>query len=206
MECTSGKSFGVSTKPGQSHPNNEDFVRQLYRNTDGNTPWEPNVQGWKQALDSGVPRTEVALSFAAWDVTKANLAAANPFGYWMDRPYAKLVASIYDVALNRLPEHEGFEYWVGLLSGGLLSAWDLAKLFGMSPEFQGRFANASQEDFVRSLYENALGRAPDQAGFDYWVGQLKAGTLARSDMVSSFGFSNEKQGYLSLLPPGEPFI
>ena len=187
------------------HPSNEQFVRQLYRNIDGNMPWEPNVQRWKHALDIGMSRTEVALSFVNMDVTRANLAAANPYGLWMERPNANIVASMYDVALNRLPEREGFEYWMGVLNAGLISPYDLSKLFGMSDEFNGRFANASQQDFVRSLYEHVLGREPDQGGFDYWVGHLTRGTLARSDMVASFGFSPEKQGYLSLLPLGEPF-
>lgn len=186
-------------------PSNEQFVRQLYRNIDGNTPWEPDVQGWKHALDIGMSRSEVALSFANMEVTRANLATANPYGLWMERPNAKIVASIYDVALDRLPEHDGFEYWLGVLNAGLISPYDLSKLFGMSTEFLGRFANASQQEFVRSLYEHALGREPDQGGFDYWVGHLTRGTLARSDMVSSFGFSPEKQGYLSALPLGEPF-
>jgi hypothetical protein len=187
------------------HPSNEQFVRKLYRNIDGNMPWEPNVQGWKHALDIGMSRAEVALSFANMAVTRANLATANPYGLWMERPNANIVASMYDVALNRLPEREGFEYWMGVLNAGLISPYDLSKLFGMSDEFNGRFANASQQDFVRSLHEHVLGREPDQGGFDYWVGHLTRGTLARSDMVASFGFSPEKQGYLSLLPLGEPF-
>ena len=123
----------------------------------------------------------------------------------MDRPNANIVASIYDVALDRLPEHDGFEYWMGVLNAGLISAYDLSKLFGRSTEYIGRFANLNQQDFVRSLYENALGREPDQEGFDYWVGHLNRGTVARSDMISSFGFSTEKQGDLSALPLGEPF-
>jgi hypothetical protein len=187
------------------HPSNEQFIRQLYRNVDGSTPAEPDVQGWKHALDIGMSRAEVALNFANMDVTRANIATANPYGLWMDRPNANIVASIYDVALDRLPEHDGFEYWMGVLNAGLISAYDLSKLFGRSTEYIGRFANLNQQDFVRSLYENALGREPDQEGFDYWVGHLNRGTLARSDMISSFGFSTEKQGYLSALPLGEPF-
>lgn len=188
------------------HPSNEEFVRHLYRNIDGNTPLESDVQGWKHALDIGMSRAEVALNFADMEITRANIATANPYGLWVERPNSTIVAAIYDVALNRLPEHDGFEYWMGVLNAGLISAYDLSKLFGMSDEFLGRFANVSQQDFVRSLYVDALGREPDQEGFDYWVGHLTRGTLARSDMVSSFGFSPEKQGYLNALPLGEPFI
>ncbi len=186
--------------------NNEQFVRMLYRNSDGATPYEPNVQGWKQALDGGLSRVEAALSFVSWETAKANLAAANPHGFWLERPNAKIVASIYDVALNRLPDRDGFEYWMGVLNAGLIAPNDLAKLFGTSTEFLGRFADKTQAEFVTSLYQNALGRAPDTEGFNYWVGHLTKGSLARSDMVSSFGFSPEKQGNLGVLPLGEPFI
>ena len=185
---------------------NEAFVRMLYRNTEGGTPYEAGVQGWKSVLDHGMSRVDVALTFQAWEVAKTNLAAQNSHGYWMDRPFAAQVSAIYDVALDRLPERDGFEYWMGNLSAGLLAPKDLAKLFGQSSEFLGRFAGMSQEQFVRELYLDALHREPDLDGFNYWVGHLRAGTLARSDMVESFGFSPEKLGGLLHLPMGEPFL
>ncbi len=186
--------------------NNDQYVRQLYTNTDGGSTSEAAIQYWKGVLDGGGSRGSVALAFANWDVARDNLAAANPSGYWLERPYAKIVSSIYDVALDRLPERDGYEYWMGNLTRGLLAPKDLAKLFGQSAEFLGRFEAKSQEQFVRELYLEALGREPDIDGFNYWVGHLTRGTLARSDMVESFGFSNEKQGQLSALPLGEPFI
>ena len=185
---------------------NEQYVRMLYRNTEGTTPDEGGVRFWKGSLDAGATRESAALAFANWDVARANLAAANPSGYWLERPFAKIVSAIYDVALDRLPEREGYEYWMGNLSLGLLAPKDLAKLFGQSVEFQDRFAGMNQQQFVRELYLEALGREPDLDGFNYWVGHLTRGTLARSDMVESFGFSDEKQGQLSVLPLGEPFI
>lgn len=186
--------------------NNEQFIRTLYRNTEGGTPYEPGVQYWINALDTGTPRSSAVMGFAGWEVALNNLAAANPNGWWLERPNARIVSAIYDVALDRLPEREGFEYWMGNLSAGLLAPKDLAKLFGQSAEFLGRFSTMTEEQFVRELYREALGREPDIDGFNYWVGHLTRGTLARNDMVESFGFSNEKQGQLAVLPLGEPFI
>ncbi len=185
---------------------NEDFVRLLYRNTDGGTPYEPDVQNWKSALDHGLSRIDAALSFQASEAGKASLAAQNPYGFWMDRPFAVEVSAIYDVALDRLPERAGFEYWLGNLNAGLLAPKDLAKLFGQSEEFLHRFSAMTQPQFVRELYLEALHREPDADGFNYWVGHLNAGTLARNDMVEAFGFSTEKLGYLTSLAMGEPFL
>ncbi len=185
---------------------NEQFVRVLYNNTEGGVPYEPGVQGWKSALDAGASRVQVAQSFATWAVTLNNIDAVHPHGWWLERPYGAHLASIYDVALDRLPDRGGFDYWMGELEGGRIGLTNLAVLFGRSDEFVARNANRTTEDFVRELYRSALDREPDQGGFNYWVNGLDAGVLGRDQMIFSFGFSPEKMGGLAALPASEPFL
>ena len=169
-------------------------------------PYEPGVQGWKAALDNGVPRAGVAKAFATWEVTLNNIDAVQPHGWWLERKFGAEVASIYDVALDRLPDRSGFDYWLGELDAGLIGLNNLAVLFGRAEEFVGRNAGRSTVDFVRELYRSALDREPDQGGLDYWVQGLDAGILGRDQMIFTFGFSPEKLGYLAVMPSGEAFF
>jgi len=48
--------------------------------------------------------------------------------------------------------------------------------------------------FVTYLYQNILGRNPEQAGLDAWVGWLDAGALAGNQVASRILFSEEASG------------
>ena len=47
------------------------------------------------------------------------------------------------------------------------------------------------EGFVTRLYENVLGRTPDQKGLDAWVNVLKSGTNGGEEVAKGFIFSDE---------------
>lgn len=188
------------------NPTNQQFITMLYINTLGSAADTAGIAWWTGQLDAGVSRIDAALAFANWDYHRANMAAENPLGHWIQRSFGNEVSAVYRVALNRLPEREGFEFWMGNLAAGRIGLGDLALLFGRSDEFLGRFAGMSQQDFVRELYRTALGREPDPEGFAFWVGHLTAGTMQRHDMVHAFAFSTEMGDNLGRLPPMEPFL
>ncbi len=58
----------------------------------------------------------------------------------------------------------------------------------------GSLAAEGVGGFVERCYLVALGRAPEQDGFDYWVGKLNAKELTGTSVAQQFIFSNE---YLS---------
>jgi hypothetical protein len=182
------------------------FVELLYRNTTGNANDTAGVNWWTDQLIAGVSRTDAAISFSRWEFHVGRMLDANPLGHWVDRPLANELAAMYEVALNRLPERDGFEFWINDLQRGAIGTADLAVLFGRADEFQGRFSGINNRDFVRELYLTVLDRAPDQEGFDFWVGHLERGTLARADMVRGFSVSDEMRGNFGYLPPLEPFL
>ena len=191
---------------GHGGLNNEQFVRMLYRNTEGGVPNEPGVQSWKAALDSGASRLAVTKSFVTWEVSLNNIDAVHPHGWWVERPLGAQVASIYDVALDRAPDRGGFDYWMGELEKGVIGLNNLAILFGRSEEFTSKYAAFSTRDFVRELYRTSLDREPDADGFSFWVNALDTGILHRDNMIYAFGFNDEKLGTLATLPAGEPFF
>jgi serralysin len=82
---------------------------------------------------------------------------------------------IYQAALARTPDAEGLSYWIRAMDSGL-SLREVAQGFLSSSEFIDAYGSApSIDQYVYGLYENILGRAPESAGFDYWVGELHKG-------------------------------
>jgi hypothetical protein len=95
------------------------------------------------------------------------------------------VIDLYTAGLNRLPDALGLSYWGGKLADGA-SLSSVAKAFFGAPEAASLFSPAtSTAAFVDALYGAAFGRAPDAAGGAYWRGELDAGRIQRSDLVTS---------------------
>lgn len=103
---------------------------------------------------------------------------------------------LYRAAFDRAPDAVGLGYWIGVLDGGV-SLRDVAAGFIASDEFvrlyQGKPDDAT---FVDSMYRNILHRAPEQGGYDFWVGAL-AGGGDRADVLSAFSESFENKDALA---------
>jgi hypothetical protein len=185
---------------------NQQFITKLYEHTTGGTGDTGGIAWWTSMIDTGVSRSDAALAFARWDFHVGRMREDNPLGYWVDRPFGNELAAMYEVALDRLPEREGFEFWITDLQRGAIGTADLATLFGRANEFLGRFSTMNNSDFVRELYLTVLDREPDPEGFAFWTGHLDRGSLVRADMVRGFSVSDEMRATFSYLPPAEPFI
>lgn len=184
---------------------NEQFVRMLYRNTEGGIPFEPGVRGWTGALDAGMPRVNVAEAFTTWEVNLNNVDTLHPGGWWLERFYGAHLTAIYDLAPGRL-QRAGFEYWMEQLGQGRIDLIGVAKLFAATPEFQALLAPAENAAFVRGVYESVLDRPVDAWALNYWTTRLVEGSVTREGMAIAVGLGDEKIGSLSQLPPGEPFF
>lgn len=99
---------------------------------------------------------------------------------------------LYQAAFDRVPDHAGLGYWINAVDTGISLA-DIANSFIQSAEFQSMYGtNPSNVEFITLLYNNVLGRSPDQSGFDYWIRDLENG-LSRAGALSSFSESSENQ-------------
>ena len=98
---------------------------------------------------------------------------------------------LYQAALNRTPDKDGLGWWIKAADDG--ASWTgIAKGFMGSPEWTTLYgANSTNAQFLTNLYLNALHRAPDQAGFDFWLDVLdnKGGT--REQTLVDFAKSDE---------------
>lgn len=70
----------------------------------------------------------------------------------------------------------------------------MSQAFADSAEFISTCGSLDNRDFVTLVYNNVMGRAPDQAGFDHWVASLDAGSPRGSVMIA---FS-ESEEYVTL--------
>lgn len=88
------------------------------------------------------------------------------------------IVRLYLGFLGRVPDSVGIEFWISQHRQGRNGAGqDLTTV-------ATRFAEASQfelgtrltdQQFVARVYDTILGRQPEQAGLDYWVGRLEEG-------------------------------
>jgi 2',3'-cyclic-nucleotide 2'-phosphodiesterase (5'-nucleotidase family) len=104
----------------------------------------------------------------------------------------RFVFSAYDLAFNRKPDEKGFYFWANNLEVGSETMKSVLENFLTSPEMKSKFgASVTNEQFVFNCYANALDRAPDQGGLQYWSKLLDSGQATRSDVAFAFTSSDE---------------
>ena len=102
------------------------------------------------------------------------------------------VARLYEAALGRAPDVPGLSGWenvyttvsasakaagtfVSLAETPIAGLTSIASGFTNSAEFHQKYGALSDTAFVTQLYQNVLGRAPDQAGLDGWLNAMHQG-------------------------------
>ena len=102
---------------------------------------------------------------------------------------------LYQAAFNRTPDKGGLSDWIRGMDTGM-SLQKVANGFIGSAEFKGLVgSNSSDTQFVDLMYANVLHRAPDQSGYDYWLGQMQGG-ITRETVLIGFSESPENQAAL----------
>src|SRR5690606_22992775 len=82
------------------------------------------------------------------------------------------VLRLYEGLLGRPADQEGAQFWLGMNDLGASPA-DIANEFLASGEFAS-LGELSDEEFVATLYENALGREAAPSESEHWVNDLAA--------------------------------
>ncbi len=111
--------------------------------------------------------------------SEVDLGSPATMGELLDSPeYRSWHANalrLYRAFFNREPDVEGALYWIDEYEDGI-SLDDMAWAFSQSAEFKNQYGpSLSNAEFLTIVYGNVLGRAPDQEGFDYWLGQMTGG-------------------------------
>lgn len=123
-------------------------------------------------------------------VTPASAATALPCNIVTGADTsAQQIARLYKAVFRRAPEPSGWNYWKGVSYDATL--FEIADHFVAAPEFRNLYGAADNDEFVRLVYQNVMGRNPDLQGHSYWLGLLNRGAIDRSGLVVYFSESAE---------------
>ncbi|WFU10924.1 DUF4214 domain-containing protein [Rhizobium sp. CB3090] len=102
---------------------------------------------------------------------------------------------LYHATLGRDPDVGGISDFAVAFNSGT-TAVQLAAVMINSAEFAQKYGTLDNTQFVTLLYQNALGRVPEAAGLNGWVGTLNAGT-SRASVAQQIADSAEGQAHMA---------
>ena len=164
------------------HPNasNEAFVKQQYLDFLDREAVDPGLSSWADQLDSNnLTRTQFTAEYVFSDEYQGSVGA---------------VARLYLASFDRLPDKNGFNYWINIRKTNSLK--NIADTFASSDEFKSKYGDLSDAEFIDRIYINVLGRTDEQlsdgmdsSGRAFWTNQLTV--YSRGDIMLSFSDSGE---------------
>lgn len=176
---------------------NAGYAEALYETVLGRHGDAAGLQGWTQALDTGLSRADAAVSLLFSDEHVAQLAPALTAGVFIADQAAADVARLYDGVLGRAPDAAGFPGWTAAVHSGT-SLGTVAQTFLGSAEYAAQHpGGVTDQQFVDALYATALGHPADAAGEQGWLGMLAHGAT-RADVA--VGISESAEAHLHLAP------
>ena len=90
---------------------------------------------------------------------------------------------LYTAYFNRAPDAIGLNFWGTAFANGT-TLEEMATLFVDQPETLAAYPEGTPNTvFAETVFNNVLGRTPDQAGLDFWVGDLDAGDVSRDQFI-----------------------
>ena len=153
---------------------------------------------------------------AFWDSEVARMAAlgadlnevwyAMAMGFFTSAEFTEppaaddaYVAALYRTFLNRDADAQGSTFWQSQLAAGLPREVALVA-FMFAPEFRAFTARAfgptavrTEVDAVMDPYRGLLARLPDDAGFQFWLGQFRRAQCSGSEAVVAVAESLSQQ-------------
>ncbi len=99
------------------------------------------------------------------------------------------VTRMYYAALGRAPDTLGLNAWTTYVQNGF-PVLNLAQAFVNSTEFEARYPAITNVGFVTLVYENTLGREPDQGGLQAWTNYMNQGHT-QAEVLTGFSESTE---------------
>ena len=129
------------------------------------------------------------------------------------------IALLYEGALGRSGSSAELNYWGGIMandvsagdqaqgvlhslgqvSGGFNGSMTIADGFLNSAEFQSKYGTLDNADFITQIYENALHRAPEAAGAQFYEHLLDTGTSRAVVLVAIAESPEAHQVHASLM-------
>lgn len=99
------------------------------------------------------------------------------------------IKRLYRAYYLRDSDTSGLTYWRNQAATGM-SLWEISEHFAQAPEFDARYGDLSDREFVDLVYRNVMGRGADSGGLSYWLDRLRSG-ITRGEMMTFFSDSPE---------------
>lgn len=112
----------------------------------------------------------------------------GPTSYLTKTGIDGFVTRLYNVALLREADQDGYQNWKRLLQNGTYTGAQVSYGFIFSREMENR--NLSDRAFINMMYRVFLDREPDAGGRDHWI-QYLAGGVSREYIFYGFVESSE---------------
>jgi hypothetical protein len=151
------------------------FAMQQYRDFLGREGDAGGVNFWTQQVDFGLPRSQVIENFFTSNEFQGSVAP---------------VARLYFAYFLRYPDYGGLSFWTAYFRSGHTLA-DISAAFAQSPEFTNTYGPLDNGQFVTLVYNNVLGRQPDQSGYAFWKGRLDSRAMTRGEVMLAFSEGDE---------------
>ena len=142
------------------------FIAQTYFGILARVADYDGFRGWLGGLLNGVSREQIVQAFLNSAEFQANFGSTLTNGQFVERMYLNV--------LQRFPDLDGFNFWLGQLDGGFMTRAQVALNFLDSEEFQH---SQPIQDWVNVslLYFDMLRRNPDLNELLGWVEALDGG-------------------------------
>lgn len=191
-----GYGFVFSDEYKLRNSSDSDFVEMLYVVFMDRQSDPAGKAFWVDLLQQGMSREYVYRGFAQ---SQEYTMICNAYG--IDRGtitlkqardqnvnLTKFVNRIYVQGLERSGEGDGLNYWCSVIQRKSKTPQQVAENFITSEEFQMK--HLSDEEYVKVLYRVFMGREYDQAGLNFWVGELRSGN-SRQTVLRRFSNCQE---------------
>ncbi len=190
--CTAediGYGFVMSAEYIGMGTTNTQFVTMLYNVFLDRDPDAGGLAFWVGQLETSATRPGVLNGF----IHSAEFSTVcSSYGITAYTPgIPGFVTRFYTLALERMPDIEGRDYWASRLESGELTGEDIAYGFIFSDEFLAH--GHPDGTYVSILYNAFFDRVPDTEGYIYWMAMLGAG-YSREYVLDSFIHSAEFEG------------
>ena len=153
---------GTATTVNVRHPFTDPeqrFAHRVVRDLEVRIPTAVERDAFAFQLESGsTTRAQLVLTLSSTDVVR---------GIAVDRAFVDI--------MRRTTDTPGRLYWIGRLRSGLVTRRMRANLYGSNEYFNVQ-GDGDVEEYVRSAYNDILGREAEESGLDYWIGLIEGGT------------------------------
>lgn len=182
---------------------NEEFITDLYLTFFNRAPDTNGFNFWISNLSAGSSRDMVMYFFMF--SPEFNSFMTDLYGVTTTRAEVYAVVDFYRGILGRVPEDDGFSYWLSRFRTGQCAGAaavtaeveTISQWFFSSPEYIGRGRNNAQ--FVQDLYYTFMRRYADVSEVNYWLNELNSGSRTREELRQFFIQSPEFQARVTAI-------